>query len=68
MIGADRYGGNTMTKQEFITKMVQSLLSEELLNVADASNVEALTTDVTAIISRQLEDFTLMYSNGILPE
>lgn len=57
-----------MTKQEFITKMLQSLLSEELLNVADASNVEALTTDVTAIISRQLEDFTLMYSNGILPE
>ena len=57
-----------MTKQEFITKMVQSLLSEELLNVADASNVEALTTDVTAIISRQLEDFTLMYSNGILSD
>lgn len=57
-----------MTKQELITKMVQSMLSEELLNVADASNVEALKTDVTAIISRQLEDFTLMYSNGILPE
>ena len=57
-----------MTKQELITEMVQNLLLTELLNVADASNVEALTTDVTAIISRQLEDFTLMYSNGILPE
>ena len=57
-----------MTKQELITEMVQNLLLTELLNVADASNVEALTTDVTAIISRQLEDFTLIYSNGILPE
>ena len=57
-----------MTKQELITEMVQSLLTEELLNVADASNVEALTADVTAILSRQLEDFTLIYSNGILSE
>lgn len=57
-----------MTKQELITEMVQNLLLTELLNVADASNVEALTTDVTAIISRQLEDFTLMYSNGILSD
>ena len=57
-----------MTKQELITEMVQNLLLTELLNVADASNVEALTTDVTAIISRQLEDFNLMYSNGILSD
>lgn len=57
-----------MTKQELVVKMVRELLAEELLNVSYASNVETLTKDVTAVIDRQLEDFTLISSNGILSE
>lgn len=57
-----------MTKLELITKAVQELLDEELLNIADTSDMDALEADVTEINSRHLEDFTLVYSNGILTE
>lgn len=57
-----------MTKLELITKTVQELFDEELLNLSDTSDVDALKADVTEIIHRHLEDFTLVYSNGIVTE
>lgn len=52
-----------MTKQEIYTKV---LLDEELLNDADAYDITNLQIDVERVVSRVLEDYTLVYTAGIV--
>ena len=57
-----------MTKQEVCTKVFKALLDEELLNEADAYDITNLQIDVECVISRVLEDYTLVYTTGIISE
>ena len=57
-----------MTKQEVCTKVFMALLDEELLNEADAYDITNLQIDVECVISRVLEDYTLVYTTGIINE
>ncbi|SHJ72177.1 hypothetical protein [Hespellia stercorisuis] len=57
-----------MTKQEVCTKVFKALLDEELLNEADAYDIANLQIDVERVISRVLEDYTLVYTTGIISE
>ncbi|HKM22179.1 MAG TPA: hypothetical protein VJZ01_09075 [Lachnospiraceae bacterium] len=57
-----------MTKQEVCTKVFKALLDEELLNEADAYDITNLQIDVECVISRVLEDYTLVYTTGIINE
>lgn len=57
-----------MTKQEVNTKIFKVLLDEELLNEADAYDITNLQIDVVRVISRVLEDYTLVYTTGIVSE
>lgn len=57
-----------MKKQELYTQIFKELLQEELLNEADAYDIPSLQKDVERIISRNLEDFTLVYQTGIISE
>ena len=57
-----------MKKQELMTQIFEELLQEELLNEADAYDVPSLQKVVERIISRNLEDFALVYQTGIISE
>lgn len=57
-----------MTKQEVYTKVFKALLDEELLNEADAYDITNLQIDVERVVSRVLEDYTLVYTAGIISE
>lgn len=57
-----------MTKQEVNTKIFKVLLDEELLNETDAYDITNLQIDVVRVISRVLEDYTLVYTTGIVSE
>lgn len=57
-----------MTKQEVCTKVFKALLDEELLNEADAYDITNLQIDVECVISRVLEDYTLVCTTGIISE
>lgn len=57
-----------MKKQELFTQIFEELLHEELLNEADAYDIPSLQKEVECIISRNLEDFALVYRTGIISE
>lgn len=57
-----------MKKQEVYTKVFKALLDEELLNEADAYDITNLQIDVERVVSRVLEDYTLVYTTGIISE
>ena len=57
-----------MKKQELFTQIFEELLQEELLNEADAYDIHSLQEEVERIISRNLEDFALVYQTGIISE
>ena len=57
-----------MTKQEVCTKVFKALLDEELLNEANAYDITNLQIDVEHVIRRVLEDYTLVYTTGIISE
>lgn len=57
-----------MTKQEVYTKVFKALLDEELLNEADAYDMTNLQIDVERVVGRILEDYTLVYTAGIINE
>lgn len=57
-----------MTKKEVYTQIFKALLDEELLNEADALDNTTLQIDVERVISRILEEYTLVYKAGIISE
>lgn len=57
-----------MTKQEVYTKIFKALLENELLNEVDAYDLTNLQIDVERIIGGVLEDYTLVYTTGIVSE
>lgn len=57
-----------MKKKELFTQIFEELLQEELLNEADAYDIPSLRKEVERIISRNLEDFALVYQTGIISE
>lgn len=57
-----------MKKQELYIKVFKALLDEELLNEADAYDITNLQIDVERVVSKVLEDYTLVYTAGIISE
>lgn len=57
-----------MTKQELITSITHSLLDENLLNQADFYDVVALVKEVEKVLTGKLHDYTIITTNGIIPE
>lgn len=57
-----------MRKTEVYTRIFKELLNEELLNEADANDIVDLQKDVEQIVRNVLEDYTLVFSVGIIEE
>ncbi|MDD3746888.1 MAG: hypothetical protein PHD70_10505 [Anaerostipes sp.] len=57
-----------MRKTEVYTRIFKELLNEELLNEADVNDIADLQKDVEQIVHNVLEDYTLVYSVGIIEE
>ncbi len=57
-----------MKKQEVYTQVFKALLDKELLNEADAYDITNLQIGVERVVSRVLEDYTLVYTAGIIRE
>lgn len=48
-----------MNREELIKKIADDLLDNDLLNVLDCSDTDALLSDVIAIIAKGLQDYQL---------
>lgn len=59
------WGGNKMSKQEVYAKIFKALLEAELLN---EEGVDDLQRNVEEVIGKALEDYTLVYTTGIITE
>lgn len=55
-----------MSKKEIINKIVIELLSEDLLNVNDSKSEEILIQEVTEIVEKKLQDYSLVLTSGII--
>lgn len=55
-----------MSKKEILNKIVLELLGEDLLNVSDCKSEENLIQEVEKILEKNLEDYSLVLTNGIL--
>lgn len=55
-----------MNKKEIINKIVIELLSEDLLNVNDSKSEEILIQEVTEIVEKKLQDYSLVLTSGII--
>ena len=54
-----------MSKQEVYAKIFKALLEAELLN---EEGVDDLQRNVAEVIGKALEDYTLVYTTGIITE
>lgn len=55
-----------MNKKEILKKIVQELLDEDLLDVNNFTNVESCFQEVEKILEKNLEDYSLVLTSGIL--
>ena len=57
-----------MTKKELCRQISDDLLQEDLLNEADAFDIVMLQREVEDLLSRHLEEYTLVWKGGIVAE
>ena len=55
-----------MNKKEILKKIVQELLDEDLLDANNFTNVESCLQEAEKILEKNLEDYSLVLTNGIL--
>ncbi len=57
-----------MTKKELCRKIFEDLLNRELLNEIDAFDITSLQLEVESLISSHLEDYAIIFKEGIMSE
>ncbi|MBR1743314.1 MAG: hypothetical protein IJ733_15870 [Lachnospiraceae bacterium] len=57
-----------MTKKELCRQISDDLLQEDLLNEADVYDIVMLRREVEDLLSRHLEEYTLVWKGGIVAE
>lgn len=57
-----------MTKKELCRQISDDLLQKDLLNEVDAFDIVVLRREVEDLLSKHLEEYTLVWKGGIVAE